>query len=163
MKRTLTVIVAVCALCAQVAGQQPARKSKRQLQVEQELMQIERDIGDANVRRDKAFFERVEADEFLFTDAGGGMTTKQEDVASLDQVPGEFRLVSYVPDEMKVYVYGDTAVVFGRVTTKSRSSKDGREVTNQSRFTDVFVRRAGRWQIVAGHSSRIRQPPPPTQ
>jgi hypothetical protein len=44
------------------------------------------------------------------------------------------------------------------VTTRSRSSKDGREVTNQSRFTDVFVRRAGRWQIVAGHSSRIPAP-----
>jgi hypothetical protein len=159
----LTVVVVACALCAQVAGQEPAKKSKRQAQVEQELMQLERDIGEANVRRDKAFFERVEADEFLFTDAGGGLTTKREDVASLDQPPGEFRLVSYVPDEMKVYVYDETAVVFGRVTTRSRSSKDGREVTNQSRFTDVFVRRAGRWQIVAGHSSRIRQPAPATQ
>ncbi|HEX8070102.1 MAG TPA: nuclear transport factor 2 family protein [Pyrinomonadaceae bacterium] len=163
MRRMLTVVVVACALCAQVAGQEPAKKSKRQAQVEQELMQLERDIGEANVRRDKAFFERVEADEFLFTDAGGGLTTKREDVASLDQPPGEFRLVSYVPDEMKVYVYDETAVVFGRVTTRSRSSKDGREVTNQSRFTDVFVRRAGRWQIVAGHSSRIRQPAPATQ
>lgn len=158
MRRMLTVVVVACALCAQVAGQEPAKKSKRQAQVEQELMQLERDIGEANVRRDKAFFERVEADEFLFTDAGGGLTTKREDVASLDQPPGEFRLVSYVPDEMKVYVYDETAVVFGRVTTRSRSSKDGREVTNQSRFTDVFVRRAGRWQIVAGHSSRIPAP-----
>jgi hypothetical protein len=27
----------------------------------------------------------------------------------------------------------------------------------RNRFTDVFVKRNGRWQIVAGHSSRIRQ------
>jgi Domain of unknown function (DUF4440) len=160
MPRTLAVVCLLLAACAVAAGQQPAKKSKQQLKIEQELMQLERDIGDANVRRDKAFFARVEADEFLFTDAGGGLTTKQEDVASLDQPPGEFRLVSYVPDEMKVYLYGQTAVVFGHVTTKARSSKDGREVTNQTRFTDVFVRRTGRWQIVAGHSSRIRQPPP---
>ncbi|HEX8180083.1 MAG TPA: nuclear transport factor 2 family protein [Pyrinomonadaceae bacterium] len=158
MPRTFIALCLLFVVCSFAIAQPAARKSKQQAKIEQELMQLERDIGDANVRRDKAFFERVEADEFLFTDAGGGVTTKQEDVSSLDQPPGEFRLVSYVPDEMKVYVYDQTAVVFGRVTTRARSSKDGREVTNQSRFTDVFVRRAGRWQIVAGHSSRI--PPP---
>jgi hypothetical protein len=130
-----------------------AQTQSKQSKVEAELMQLERDIGAANIRRDKAFFERVEADEFIFTDSGGGITMKAEDVASLDKPAGEFKLVSYDVDEMKVFVYGKTAVVTGRVTTVSRG-KD-REVTNKSRFTDVFVRRDGRWQIVAGHSSRI--------
>ena len=121
-----------------------------------ELMQLERDIGAANVRRDKAFFERIEADEFIFTDSAGGLTTKAEDVASLDKPAGEFKLVSYEPDDMKVRVYGNTAVVTGRTLTMLQS-KD-REVTNRSRFTDVFVKRDGRWQLVAGHSSRIREP-----
>ena len=121
-----------------------------------ELMRIENEIGDANIRRDKAYFERVEADEFIFTDSAGGITTKAEDVASLDKPPGEFRLVSYTVDEMKVLDYGKTAVVTGRTITVSRG-KD-REVTNKSRFTDVFVKRSGRWQLVAGHSSRIRDP-----
>jgi hypothetical protein len=101
------IFIALCLLsvmCSVGAGRQTTQKSKRQPKVEQDLMQLERDIGTANVQRDKAFFARVEADEFLFTDAGGGLTTKQEDVASLDQPPGEFRLVSYVPDEMQVYV-----------------------------------------------------------
>ena len=126
-------------------------------ETEAKLMQLERDIGDANVRRDKAFFERIEADEFVFTDSAGGLTTKAEDVASLDKPAGEFKLISYVPDDMKVRVYGNTAVVTGRTTTKLQS-KD-REVTNRSRFTDVFVKRNGRWQLVAGHSSRLREPP----
>ena len=128
----------------------------KQSRIEAELMQLERDIGAANISRDKAFFERVEAEEFIFTDSGGGITTKTEDVASLDKPAGEFKLVSYDVDEMKVFVYGKTAVVTGRVTTVSRG-KD-REVTNKSRFTDVFVYRDKRWQIVAGHSSRIREP-----
>jgi len=137
-----------------VAAQRPP--SKEEGKVAAELMQLELDIGQANIRRDKAFFERVEADEFIFTDSSGGITTKAQDVASLDNSPGEFSLVSYVADEMKVNVYGDTAVVTGRVTTVSKG-KD-REITNRSRFTDVFVKRNGRWQIVAGHSSRIRDP-----
>lgn len=120
------------------------------------LMQLERDIGQANIKRDKAFFERVEADEFIFTDSGGGTTTKAEDVASLDKPPGEFRLVSYDVDQMKVSIYGKTAVVTGLVT--STYNGGGRESVIRTRFTDTFVKRDGRWQIVAGHSSRIREP-----
>lgn len=119
-------------------------------------MQLERDIGQANIKRDKAFFERIEAEEFIFTDSGGGITTKAEDVASLDKPAGEFKLVSYDVDDMKVSVYGKTAVVTGETTTVSRG-KD-REIISKSRFTDVFVKRGGRWQIVAGHSSRIPEP-----
>ena len=124
---------------------------------ETELMDLERDIGAANVRRDKAFFEWIEADEFIFTDSAGGVTTKAEDVASLDKPAGDFKLVSYDVDDMKVRVYGNTAVVTGRTTTKLQS-KD-REVVSRSRFTDVFVKRDGRWQLVAGHSSRLREQP----
>ncbi len=150
MRYFLLVIVLILPVI--VAGQ----SNKGANRVEAELMQLERDIGQANIRRDKAFFERVEGDEFIFTDSAGGITTKTEDVASLDKPPGEFRLVSYDLDDMKVSVYGKTAVVTGRTTTVSRG-KD-REITNRSRFTDVFVKRSGRWQIVAGHASRIREP-----
>ena len=145
---------------AALAGQ-TAKKSSKELKTEQELMALERAIGEANVRRDKAFFERIEAEEFIFTDASGGITTKKEDVSSLDTPPAPDapRLISYVPDDMRVYLYDDTAVVFGRVTTTVRT-KEGKELSRQSRFTDVFVRRDGRWQLVAGHSSRIPPPQP---
>lgn len=142
--------------CSAIFAQTPDQINKKQSKIEAELMQTERDIGAANVRRDKSYFERIEADEFLFTDSGGGVTTKAEDVASLDKPAGEFKLVSYSVDNMKVRLYGKTAVVTGIATTTSRG-KD-REVTGKNRFTDVFVRRDGRWQIVAGHSSRVREP-----
>lgn len=118
-------------------------------------MQIERDIGDANVRRDKSYFERIEADEFIFTDSGGGLTNKTEDVGSFDKPAGDTKLITYTPDEMRVTVYGNTAVVTGRVTSVYRGPKG--EATIRSRFTDVFVKKKGRWQIVVGHSSRLRQ------
>ena len=143
--------------CLSFAAAQSNKNSEQQPgKTEAELMRLERDIGDANIRRDKAFFERIEADEFVFTDSGGGITTKAEDVASLDKPAGEFKLVFYMVDDMKVHVYGKTAVVTGRTTTTHRG-KD-REAANRSRFTDVFVKRDGRWQLVAGHSSRIREP-----
>ncbi|HEY0460941.1 MAG TPA: nuclear transport factor 2 family protein [Pyrinomonadaceae bacterium] len=148
--------IVLIVLCLPFITQAQNRTDAKQSKIEAELMQLERDIGEANIRRDRGFFERVEADEFIFTDSAGGITTKREDVASLDQPAGEFKMVSYTVDEMKVFLYGKTAVVTGRVTTVSRG-KD-REAAGKTRFTDVFVRRAGRWQIVAGHSSRIREP-----
>jgi hypothetical protein len=120
------------------------------------LMQLEREIGAANIRRDKAFFNSIEADECIFTDSSGGLTTKAEDLASLDKPEGESKLVGYLADEMKVKVYGSTAVVWGRTTTTYHGPKG--EVVARSRFTDVFVKRGGRWEIVAGHSSRLREP-----
>ncbi|MEO6588416.1 MAG: nuclear transport factor 2 family protein [Pyrinomonadaceae bacterium] len=156
MKKIKLVILSLLIFCPAVFSQIDKKINSKTIKVEAELMQIERDIGQANVRRDKAFFEKIEADEFVFTDSGGGITTKTEDVASLDKPAGEFKLISYEVDEMKVSVYEKTAVVTGRTTTVLRG-KD-REITNKNRFTDVFVKRAGRWQIVAGHSSLIREP-----
>lgn len=156
MRRYFICLFLTIVFCFPVSAQTIDKTDKKQSKIEAELMQIERDIGAANVRRDKAYFERIEADEFIFTDSGGGLTTKAEDVASLDKPAGEFKLVSYTVDDMQVRLYGNTAVVTGRATTISRG-KD-REIVGKSRFTDVFVKRGGRWQIVAGHSSRLREP-----
>jgi hypothetical protein len=157
MKRLL-ILLALASLPAPASHAQTAgKKLGKDERARQELMQLERDIGRANVERDAAFFERVEADEFIFTDSAGGVTLKKEDVASVKAPANpDSRLLSYEVDDMKVMLYDETAVVTGRVTQKGVFK--GQEWTGQSRFTDVFVWRDKRWQIVAGHSSRIPAP-----
>ena len=133
----------------------PAAEPSAEDHTKAELMQLERDIGRANVERDAAFFERVEADEFVFTDSSGGLTTKKEDVDGVRKPPNpDVKLLAYDVDDMQVRLYGEAAVVTGRVTTKQNVK--GEERTGRSRFTDVFVKRDGRWQLVAGHSSRMK-------
>lgn len=154
----LVVFVLIASAASFAVGQTASKKSSsKEERSKEELMQLERDIGRANVNRDYAFFERVEADEFIFTDSGGGITTKKEDLESI-KTPAKLdsKLLSYEVDDMKVMLYGKTAVVMGRTTLKGINK--GQEWTGQSRFTDVFVWRDNRWQIVAGHSSRIPQP-----
>jgi predicted peroxiredoxin len=155
MKRIIVTALLTLALVS-VASGQTAKLSEAE-RTKNDLMQLERDIGKANITNDYAFFERVEADEFIFTDAGGGVTTKKQDLEGLKQPPNpDVKLIAYDVDEMNVMLYDKTAVVTGRVTTK-RMIK-GAEVVSKSRFTDVFVWRQERWQLVAGHTSRIRQP-----
>lgn len=57
--------------------------------------------------------------------------------------------------DMKVHVYGDVAVVTGQNTIKGTWEDIPRNISGPYRFTDVFVKRAGRWQCVASQSSRI--------
>ena len=153
MKLILIGLLILASLSA--ASSQTAKLSEAE-QTKNDLIQLERDIGKANIASDYFFFDRVEAEEFIFTDAGGGVTTKKQDLEGLKQpaVP-DVKLVAYDVDEMNVRLYDKTAVVTGRVTTK-RMVK-GAEVVSKSRFTDVFVWRQERWQLVAGHSSRVRQ------
>jgi hypothetical protein len=155
MKRIVITALLVLASLSFAVGQTDNKKMSKEERTRADLMQLERDIGKANINNDYAFFDRVEAEEFIFTDAGGGVTNKKQDLEGLKQPPNpDVKLVAYEVDEMNVLLYDKTAVVTGRVTTK-RLVK-GKEVIGQTRFTDVFVWRQGRWQIVAGHSSRIR-------
>ena len=153
MKYYSIILILFFAFSAVSYGQQ--RKSDTKNDDTAELLRIEQEIGEANIRRDKAYFEKIEADEFIFTDSSDGTTTKTEDVASLDGPARETKLVSYVVDDARVKLYGKTAVVTGRVTSTYKN-KD-KEAIIRTRFTDVFVKRNGRWPIVTGHSSRIRE------
>jgi hypothetical protein len=153
MKYIFIVLIVIPAFVQALHAQTGKRNSTSK--AEAELLRIEREIGQANIRRDKAFFERIEAEEFLFTDSSGGLTTKTEDVASLDKPAGETKLVAYEVDNARVMLYRKAAVVTGRLTSTYRNKE--RETIVRSRFTDVFVKRDSRWQIVAGHSSRIRE------
>jgi ketosteroid isomerase-like protein len=55
--------------------------------------------------------------------------------------------------EVKVRVYGDTAVVTGRYVAKYQDQK--RETIDAGRFGRVFRRDGARWQYIHGQSTHI--------
>jgi len=122
--------------------------------VEQELIKLENEWGEALVKRDTASFDRILADDYIGINDGSVFApTKAQYIEYVKSSKEE--IISIVIDEWKVRVYGDAAVVMGSITMKMQSA--GKEMTYQSRFTDTWVKRAGRWQCVAGHNSTIAQ------
>ena len=119
--------------------------------VEQTLLQLERDWEQANAKNDTAAFERILAPEFVTTDSDGRLTTRAELFAR--RKSGAVKFTTFTQNDYKVHVLGDTAIVTGRSTFKG--IRDGKDLSSHERWTDVFVRRNGRWQAVASHSSRI--------
>jgi ketosteroid isomerase-like protein len=124
--------------------------------VEQKLIKLENEWGDAVVKRDAASIDmlknRLVADEFIMM-FDGSVFTKAQYFEYVEAIKEE--ILSLVVDEWQVRVYGDAAVVMGRGAMKTRS--EGKETTNRWRFTDTWIKRAGRWQCVAGHNSTITQ------
>jgi ketosteroid isomerase-like protein len=122
--------------------------------VEQTILQLERDWEQANAKNDTAALERILAPEFVSTDSDGRLVTRAETFAR--RKSGAVKFTEFTQDDYKVHVVGETAVVTGRSTFKG--IRDGKNLNARERWTDVFVRRNGNWQAVASHSSRIATP-----
>ena len=123
--------------------------------VTQDLQKLENDWSQASMRRDAAALRGFYADEYQFTDADGVVTGKAKELDNLTN--GAFRLTAYKFDDLKVRAYGDVAVVTGQNTIKGVWEDIHRDISGPYRFTDVFVKRDGRWQCVASQSSRITE------
>lgn len=103
------------------------------------------------MKGDGAALARLYADESLFTDENGLLWNKTEDIANVTS--GAFKPTSYKFDDLKVHICGNTAVVTGRNTIKATFK--GTDISGPYRFTEVFVKRDGRWQCVATQGVKV--------
>jgi ketosteroid isomerase-like protein len=118
---------------------------------EQQVTQLEHQSHEAFLQGDTATLDRILADDFIFTDPGGKLSTKAEWIA--DMASGELTFESVHIDDLQVRIYGDAAVTIGRVTMKGQS-KDG-SFNAQYCYTAMYVRRDGRWQVVAEQANLL--------
>lgn len=148
----ITVFAAALLSAVSAIAQAPSDRG----QVQKQLLQVEHDIATAQNTCDFDYFAKVEAEEFIFTDAQGGLTTRAEDLATAkDCKPKQDK---HEFDDVRVMSFPATAVINARHTISGE--RNGKPFRVQTRLTDVFVWRDGRWQVVAGHSSRIPQKQP---
>ena len=124
--------------------------------VEQELMQLEKDGAAAAVKGDTTFLDRHTAANYIGTDPGGEVEDRAKMMANAKAGNPKFETLDL--DDMSVRMAGkDTAVVTGRATIKGKLTS-GMDISGQYRFTDVWVRRAGRWQLMAWQATKVAQP-----
>jgi ketosteroid isomerase-like protein len=122
---------------------------------EQELLAVEDAWTAALIKSDIPALEKLYATEYLFTDPSGAALTREQDMASTKS--GEFVVKAVKLEDVKVHVYGTFATVTG-INNLTASDK-GTDVSGAYRFTDVFVKRDGRWQCVATQATRVTKTP----
>jgi ketosteroid isomerase-like protein len=146
---------------------QPARPASRgdgsERGPEREVRELEDQWARAVVRGDRAFYERVLADDFTHTSHSGAFKTRAQWLAEAkggDQAEAKSGTTHYEAldvDDLAVRVYGETAVVTGRTTPRGTTAK-GQPMTGRYRFLRVWVKRSGRWQAMAFQGTRIAEP-----
>jgi ketosteroid isomerase-like protein len=123
----------------------PARAAER------EIRRLLEELAQAHLRSDGAALDRIRADDYVFTTADGRLLNKTQAAVG----PGDFVLSAYAHDNIRVRVYGNAAVATGRLTTEGTFR--GRPQSGQFRWTRVFVKRQGRWHLVANQVTRVAQ------
>jgi ketosteroid isomerase-like protein len=92
------------------------------------------------------------ADKFINTGSDGKVTDKAQMLA--DAKATKYDSVDY--SDLKVTVFGDTAIATGLFTAKG-TDPSGKSLDNRERFTDTWVKMPnGKWQCVASHGSPVK-------
>ena len=113
------------------------------------LRQLETDWNTAHTRGDAASLDRLLADDVIIQVPGMRVLNKADALAMF--TTGRMTFDQYETTETTFRVYGDTAIATGRLR---RTRTAGGAVTDDDwRFTKVYLRRAGRWQVVSFHAS----------
>jgi ketosteroid isomerase-like protein len=157
LEKLLITLLLVCIMAARLQNTkaQGADNSAAQAKpggVEQRLMQMERNWGKAIVERKIAKIREILAPDVLLTTPYGTVQSLDDDLAELPS--GAFTAELYDSFDMKGKLYGDcAAVVTGR--TKLKGKYKDEDVQGQFRWTNTFVRRKGRWQIIASQATSV--------
>lgn len=122
-------------------------------QDEAALVEMQQDLARAWLSADRPALERIIAPEWTVTGPDGRTSDRARVLAQVFET-GVHKIHSLRVDEVQARIFGDAAVVTGRTRGVGEFEGAGYDVV--IRFTDVFVRRAGRWQAVASHASLIQ-------
>ena len=136
LKRTLIACLACLVLCSCTSNERNRPEAERY------IIESERQWAESVATGDTTTLERILADDFIGVDPKGPFYDKAKMISDTRNSPKYF--VSNHANDIKVRFYGDTAVAQGDETWERRSGERGRFV-----WTDTWVKRNGRWQIVA--------------
>lgn len=157
MKKFLILCLLLISTMALAAGHVNKPQEPQSGNAEQEVKKLEREWLDAYEQHDAAAMDRIVASDFTITYPNGGVRTKEQIMRMIKSPrPSAGPGPKFATEEVLARVYGDTVVLTGRLVTQwQRAGEISKE---QSRYTDTYVRRDGRWQVVASHLSNIEAP-----
>lgn len=117
------------------------------------LAYMERDWNDASLKHDASWVERNYAfDASDISSRNGAIMTKAQAVT--DARTDKTVLQSLDLSDLNIRIEGNTAVVTGVNRVVGRDAQ-GKPTDRRARFTDVFIKRDGRWQVWATQGTTI--------
>ena len=143
MKRVFAIVVLAWAASSLMLAQ--GRNA------EQQIRAVFDQINDALLKGDAAAWGKLAADDFTGIGADGKVLNKAEVMDG--HRTGKIKYESIDTSEIKVRVYGDTAVLTD--TSSIKAHRGDLDMSGQYRNVRVFVKRSGKWQQVLAQRTKI--------
>ena len=154
----------MCAALGAAVGRTEEKRTSRAERVAAEIKRLERawlieSYRDGNSLAD---YDRIVADDFTITHSNGKLLNRAEKradiVASRNPDPSPGTVFRIDDESVRVRVYDDAvAISTGHIIEKY--AYQGRDIDDRVHFTNTYLKRRGRWQVVASQLTRVHQQP----
>ena len=118
---------------------------------EKALLSLMETWKQAMLTRDKAVLDKLYAPDITYTHSSGKNETKAQAIHAVIDGKGRFESIEFLGTTVRVY--GNTALVKGRVVIKTNT--EGKQANNNLDILHVLVKSSSGWQIVARQATRI--------
>lgn len=152
-------LILIVLTCSTVLAQSNRPDTKT---TEQEIIAMEKKWGDTIQRRDVAQMDQFLADTYFLAIGVQGQKLQIVPRSVWLATLKDYITHSYSIDDIKVNVYGDTAVVMMLYTQKATVGVPPRDRSAQFVITDIWIKTKKGWRVAERHSSRP-EPQPASQ
>ena len=117
----------------------------------EELLKWEKEFAQAITNNDVNAVDGFLADDWIIVDPDGGIIDKARFLGIIKSGALSHEMMESA--DLRVRLYGNTAVVTGLTTTKGKFM--GQDFASCERATDIFVKQNDRWQCVFTQLTRF--------
>jgi len=117
----------------------------------QAVIDLDKKRMQAMASKDVATLESLIADDLIYTHSSARLDTKRSLIDNMTS--GSTVYTAVEPSDVKAQDLGDTVVLTGIAQIKVTAN--GNPLAFGVRFTDVYARRDGRWQMVTWQSTKL--------
>lgn len=135
-------IVVLCFLSMRLMAQQISSDGDK-------ILALEKKWTESYKHRDISLLSSLLAEDFIITIEDGSTYGKAGYISH--SADSSVRVDGAELSDLKVRLHGDTAVVTGAYHENGESK--GKHYEYHDRLTDVWMKRAGKWQVIASHYS----------
>jgi len=134
-------------LAASLFGQKPSPDPKAEQAVKAAMDQFAKAV----LTKDKATLEKLMADSIMYSHSNANLDTKQSFITNVMNETPKYEGFDY--GESKTLIYGNTAIVRGKITVKD--FQNGQRRTIELNAMQIWLKSGSGWTMIARQSTRL--------
>lgn len=148
--RTVKKLI-LLAIAITVASSASGQSAKQKAAIEQEIRKLDLAHADAVLRGDLVSLDKLWTEDFR-------VNNPFNEIDKADRIrTGAVTYSSFVREPESILIHGETVIVMGRETVVPKGNSPDAGKTINRRYTNIWMKRNGKWRLVARHASVVCQ------